>query len=844
VQKNALIRKIKEKTGLKQKEIKRFMNAFINTVGNSLSADQKVTISGLGTFLVRERKEKSIVNPNNPFEKITLPKRKVVKYLAGKTIKDDLRSTMGTKAKTTDQPDQSQTISKKKIIVPKTEEKQSFKPIKKIHFAPLSQRKYAFGQKLSSEKEKVKSQHKKTIEELVKEISEEVEKRKTAEEKPKAMVKTPSAPQKKTQPGGFLRRFLPVRKSPEPQARADGLYQKPFSQMNQPQTAKPSVTEKSPPIQGVPPAKLFPGKPSLKQNLPSKSIIKRTTPFSDIQKKRKFVRSPLSPTEERLKAKPAATKKLPPKIPPGKKPLLTAGVKIPYINLSQKTIPKKILSKIPEYIARLYQAVPVDIDEQSKKLVVAMVDPEDYQAIEFIKKKTGYQIEPRLSTNADIGRVLDQYSGIETEVAGAIKGTELAGAVKEAAAETGVPTEKKEEVTSEAPTARVVQSILRRAVSSKASDIHIEPEEDDVIVRFRIDGVLQKVLTLPKKIQASIISRVKILSGMKIDEQRLPQDGRFEIKMHDRDIDFRVSTFPSINGEKVVMRILDKTTGILSLDELGLTGDGFKRLDEAIHKSHGMALVTGPTGSGKTTTLYAVIDRIMNVGVNIVTLEDPVEYQIKGINQGQVRTDIGFTFAKGLRSIVRQDPDIIMVGEIRDLETAEMAVHAALTGHIVLSTLHTNDAAGAIPRLIDMGVEPFLITSSLATVVGQRLARKICEECRVEEKISSEVLDEIKKGIAALPKNERVKYQGKALKFYKGQGCAACGKSGYKGRIGIFEVLPMTESIGALALKKVGAGTITKKALEEGMITMKQDGIIKAFAGKTTIEEIWRVTKE
>jgi type IV pilus assembly protein PilB len=810
VQKNALIRKLKEKTGLKQKEIKRFMNSFIGVVGNSLSADQKVTISGLGTFVIRQRKEKTIVNPNNPFEKISLPKRKVVKYLAGKTIKDDLRSNL-----------------KKTKIVSKTiqtdeEKPTAIKSLKKIHFEPLSQRKYSFDK--SSKTDSVETKHhKKSIEELVKEITEEVKKKKPVEAKTPQKEIAPAS-QPKTPPG-FFRRFLP-----QP---------KPFVQRNvQPSLAKSpktvQPTKQSAPIKGVAPAKLFPeGRPN-SPITPTKPSLKKTTPFSDIQKKKKFVAKPISSTVQA----PSKT------IPAPKKSNLPTGVKIPYINLAQKAISKKILSKIPEYIARLYQAVPVDIDEQSKKLIVAMVDPEDYQAIEFIKKKTGYQIEPRLSTHADISRILDQYSGIESEVAGTIKGTELAGAVKEAAAETEISTEKKEEVTSEAPTARVVQSILRRAVSSKASDIHVEPEEDDVVVRFRVDGVLQKMLTLPKKIQASIISRVKILSGMKIDEQRLPQDGRFELKIHDRAIDFRVSTFPSINGEKVVMRILDKSTGILTLDELGLTGDGFKRLDEGIHKSHGMTLVTGPTGSGKTTTLYAVIDRIMNVGINIVTLEDPVEYQIKGINQGQVRTDIGFTFAKGLRSIVRQDPDVIMVGEIRDLETAEMAVHAALTGHIVLSTLHTNDAAGAIPRLIDMGVEPFLITSSLATVVGQRLARKICEECRLVEKISDEILTEIKKEIANMPKKERAQYQDKTLKFYKGKGCASCEKSGYKGRIGLFEVLPMTEAIGELALKKIGSETLAKKAVEQGMLTMKQDGIIKALSGKTTIEEVWRVTKE
>lgn len=836
MQKNALIKELKNKTGLTQQEVKRFMNAFSVAVANSLAADQKVTISGLGTFEIRQRKRKSIINPNNPFERIVLPERKAVKYLAGKTIKDDVRKLVSGK-KPEGENKKDQKIEKSNLSQTREEEKVS--TLKKI-FSPLKQRKYRIESKKEEKKEKpmetkVKTEEettrKKSIEELVEEIADEAEKKEAA--KPKMVPSEQRIIKKQIPPVGKI-----------PQSKVTP--QKP------PETtikmAKPAPTTKQPPKPVIKPLAQTPTKPTGASSevpkmiptprqqtapqppspTPTRASLAKQKSFSDIQKRRKFVK------------KTAPAQKI-----EDDKNKLTKGVKIPYIDLSKKTISKKLLAKIPEYIARLYQAVPCDIDEVNKKLIVAMVDPEDYQAIEFIKKKTGYQIEPRLATAADIGRVLDQYSGIESEVAGAIKGTEFAGAVKEAEATTeGEKEEKKEEVSSEAPTSRVVQSLLRRAVSSKASDIHIEPEEEDVVVRFRIDGVLQKIITLPKKIQAAIASRIKILSGMKIDETRLPQDGRFEQKIHNRDIDFRVSTFPSVNGEKIVMRILDKSTGILSLDELGLIGESFKRLDKAIHQSHGMALVTGPTGSGKTTTLYAIIDRIMDVGINIVTLEDPVEYQIKGINQGQVRADIDFTFAKGLRSIVRQDPDVIMVGEIRDLETAEMAVHAALTGHVVLSTLHTNNAAGAIPRLVDMGVEPFLLTSSLASVVGQRLARKVCEQCKVEDKVSDKLLADIKKEIEAMPETERKKYQGKELKFYKGKGCQTCNKSGYKGRIGIFEVLPMTTGIQELTLKKTSSDALTKKAVEEGMITMKQDGIIKALSGKTTIEEIWRVTKE
>jgi len=509
---------------------------------------------------------------------------------------------------------------------------------------------------------------------------------------------------------------------------------------------------------------------------------------------------------------------------------------ISYVDLRSHKIPKEILAKIPEYIARLYQAIPVE--EKNGKLIVAMVDPEDYQAIEFIKKKTGAEIKPALATQEDIGHVLEQYSEFESEIAQEIK-----KATPEK--ETKTKEDQEEDIAkAEAPTSRAVQSILKRAVLSEASDIHIEPYEKEVIVRFRIDGVLQEVVSLPKSIQPAVISRIKILGNLKIDETRLPQDGRFGLTVNKRKIDFRLSVFPTVYGEKAVMRILDKSGGVLTLEELGFRGEAFSRLNDAISKSHGMILVTGPTGSGKSTTLYAVLGKLNKEGVNIITLEDPVEYQIKGINQGQVRTDIGFTFAKGLRSIVRQDPDIIMVGEIRDLETAEMAVHAALTGHVVLSTLHTNDAAGAVPRMIDMGVEPFLVTSSVNTVVAQRLTRKVCEHCKQKEPIADEILTEIKQELAKLPEKEKKELDNREMVFYKGKGCTACNNIGYKGRVGIFEVFALTEPMRNLILKKVSSQELATKAISEGMITMKQDGILKALDGITTVEEVWRVTRE
>lgn len=509
---------------------------------------------------------------------------------------------------------------------------------------------------------------------------------------------------------------------------------------------------------------------------------------------------------------------------------------IKYLDLKDKTIPKEILSRIPEYIARLYQAVP--IEEKDKKLVVAMVDPEDYQAIEFIKKKIGSEIKPVLATQADIAHILEQYSGLQAEIEKAITGTEFTKAKPKEELEKG------ESIKSEAPTSRAVQSIVRRAVVAKASDIHIEPTEKEVIIRYRIDGILRRIITLPKSIQASIVSRIKILSNMKIDEARVPQDGRFGLIIDKRQIDFRVSTFPAVYGEKVVMRILDKSAGIISLEELGVRGNAFDILEDGIHKAHGMTLVTGPTGSGKTTTLYAVLDRLNKVGVNIITLEDPVEYQIAGINQGQVRADIGFSFAKGLRSILRQDPDIIMVGEIRDLETAEMAVHAALTGHVVLSTLHTNDAAGAVPRLIDMGVEPFLVTSSVNTVIAQRLGRKICDKCKIKTQITPHAEQLVRQEIAKMPEKERQGAEKRKLEFFKGKGCDVCSNSGYKKRIGIFEIFPVTPEMQALIIQKVPASKLAEESVKQGMLTMKQDGILKVLDGITTLEEVWRVTKE
>jgi len=387
----------------------------------------------------------------------------------------------------------------------------------------------------------------------------------------------------------------------------------------------------------------------------------------------------------------------------------------------------------------------------------------------------------------------------------------------------------------------IVAGTLFLAIRMKASDVHIEAQENIVRLRFRIDGILHDIIRVPIFLHAPLASRIKILSKMKIDEQRIPQDGRFDVIIDNRQVDLRVSTMPTVHGEKIVMRLLDKSAGVLTLEQLGVTGSNFDTLVANINKPYGIILATGPTGSGKSTTLYAVLSRISKPGVNIITLEDPVEYELPGINQAQVKPQIGFTFAEGLRSVLRQDPNIIMVGEIRDLETAAMATHAALTGHLVLSTLHTNDSTGALPRLINMGVEPFLITSSVNAVIGQRLVRKICDNCRQKSAIPPAILNYIKKELAAIPSTQLKNVNLEQLVFYKGGSCSNC-TNGYSGRIGIFEVLPMTDQIEDLAVRKAPASELKKAAVAGGMITMTQDGLIKALKGITTVDEVMRVT--
>ncbi|MGD0523217.1 MAG: GspE/PulE family protein, partial [Candidatus Microgenomates bacterium] len=386
--------------------------------------------------------------------------------------------------------------------------------------------------------------------------------------------------------------------------------------------------------------------------------------------------------------------------------------------------------------------------------------------------------------------------------------------------------------------AEIVNHILDFAMRARASDIHIEPQEASTRVRYRIDGILQEKLTIPRELHDSLVSRIKVLCGMKIDEKRIPQDGRFNFKTEDNEVDLRVSSLPTSWGEKIVMRLLKKSGGVPELTELGLRGQGLKTLQESVLRPHGIILICGPTGSGKTTTLYALISKINSPQVNIVTLEDPIEYKIPGVNQVQVNTGAGLTFASGLRSFLRQDPNIILVGEIRDRETADLAIQAALTGHLVFSTLHTNDASGALPRLLDMGAEPYLLASSVTAIVAQRVVREIHDECKEAYIPDPQIIPEMKEVLGSLwPTN-------KEIKFYRGKGDEDCSNSGYLGRIGIFEVFPVTEKISKLILERAPASEMEKQARADGMVTLKQDGYLKVLEGVTTIEEVLRVAEE
>lgn len=508
---------------------------------------------------------------------------------------------------------------------------------------------------------------------------------------------------------------------------------------------------------------------------------------------------------------------------------------IPFVSLDAASFSPQALSFIPRAVAERFSLIPFLYDEQNKILSVAMANPVDLDAVEFVRQKTGLSIKSFAATAPEVVKAINQQYRQELvgEVGKALKETEDFNKTRT------VDSTQIAQIIKEAPIAKIVATILEYAVTSRASDVHIEPQADRMRVRYRIDGILYDKLSLPKNVMEAVTSRIKILSDMKIDEHRSPQDGRFNFKVDSNEVDLRVSVIPNVYGEKIVLRLLRKSGGIPTLEDLGLNGPSLKNLETAMLRPHGIIIVCGPTGSGKTTTLYAVLAKLNTTKVNIMTLEDPVEYQIQGINQVQINPGVGLTFATGLRAFLRQDPNIILVGEIRDQETTDLAIQAALTGHLVFSTLHTSDAAGALPRLIDLGAENFLLSSTMNAIVGQRIVRNICPHCKEAYSPSPQLLGEIKTVLGNyFPQSQT------DLKLYRGKGCEQCGTSGYLGRIGIFEVLPVTAKVAALVLEKQDSTAIQKEAVAEGMITMMQDGFLKVLQGLTTPEEVLRVAQE
>jgi type IV pilus assembly protein PilB len=546
-------------------------------------------------------------------------------------------------------------------------------------------------------------------------------------------------------------------------------------------------------------------------------------------------------------------------------------IEVPLIELNAREIKKEVLNILPERIARQYNAVVFGVDENDTKLV-AMEDPDDIQALNFLQKQLGNNIRVYISLNSLLQAALDQYRGenINNELTKVISGEDAATIEDEV---------DEDDLAEDSPIAQTVNLIIEYGVKSGASDIHIEPRENYVVVRYRIDGLLREANKLPRKLLGALVSRIKILSNLKIDEHRAPQDGRFKVQVGGLVYALRVSTLPIVDGEKVVMRILNESSKAADFSELGFWGYSLTTMQRAIIQPHGMVLVTGPTGSGKSTTLFSVLSMLNTPNVNISTVEDPVEYRIPGVNQTQVNPIAGMTFTNGLRALLRQDPNIIMVGEIRDGETAELAVQAALTGHLVFSTLHTNNAATCLPRLLEMDIEPFLIASTVRVVIGQRLVRRLCSECREAYAPNDVVLKQISRtfgldgegvmkkihdfeeqalqGGIGKPnpnsKNAKANSVGELSttgstinRMWKPHedGCAACNHIGYKGRIGIYEVLHNSEKVQRLIIGNETSEAIQTIAIEEGMLTMQLDGFIKALRGETSIDEILRVTSE
>lgn len=506
---------------------------------------------------------------------------------------------------------------------------------------------------------------------------------------------------------------------------------------------------------------------------------------------------------------------------------LSSYLDLPLVDVTDYMIENKIIDLIPEEMAEEFRVLP--LFKIGDTLTLAMTNPKDVEAIDKVKLKTGLEvIEPVLASPTEMEQAIDKY------YRGKEKVEELIDSIEEVEESEKEEVEEKEmlERVDEAPIVKLVNLIITRAVENRASDIHIEPDEDSLRVRYRIDGILHEVNKPPKRLQGPVISRIKVLAGMDIAERRAPQDGRIKLNVKGKNIDLRVSTFPTINGENVVLRVLDKSSVIRGLEKLGFAEKDLKKFKQLIYKPNGIILVTGPTGSGKTTTLYSALSTINSIDKNIITLEDPVEYRLPLIRQTQINPKAGINFANGLRSILRQDPDVIMVGEIRDKETAEIAIRASLTGHLVFSTLHTNNAPETLTRLVDMGIEPYLISSSVSGILAQRLVRKVCPNCKKKVELSEE-------------EKSNLNIEKEKIGFaYKGEGCEECRETGYAGRYGIFEMLVMDEEIKQKVRKNVSTDEIRKSVVEKGMSSLRMDGINKAKKGVTSIEEVLRVTQE
>lgn len=517
---------------------------------------------------------------------------------------------------------------------------------------------------------------------------------------------------------------------------------------------------------------------------------------------------------------------------------------IPFVKIAETGSDPQALTQLPEVVANNYQILPISYNKQEGTLTVAMKDPLDLQAIDFAERKSGLKLITRYAMPSELERsIAENYSqSLSSEVTEALEQTSQ---VAEAEMQRQDLSALAGETIRQAPITKIVQTVVTFAMKARASDVHIEPQEGRTRVRYRIDGILQEKLILPSSVHEAVVSRVKILSGLKIDEKRIPQDGRFTFVSGEEEVDLRISTLPTIHGEKVVMRLLKKNASVPSLPDLGLRGLALRDVEDSIKVPHGIILVTGPTGSGKTTTLYSILDKINTPKVNIITLEDPVEYQMKGVNQVQINPQAGLTFASGLRSFLRQDPNIIMVGEIRDSETSDLAIQASLTGHLVFSTLHTSSAAGALPRLLDMGAEPFLLASSMTCVMAQRVVRRINEQYKEEYKPEPEVLADIKQ-VLGVHFDNWLKQHGKSeadVTIFRAKQDRPQTEPEYKGRIGIFEVMKINEEIGKLILARKPATDLEDLAIKNGMLLMKQDGYLKVLEGITTIEEVLRVAQ-